>query len=122
MTIYVLPLKCEGKEFKFDLYEIKNEDWEKFIVDIVFENLPNAKNVKINGAKVVIRDNKAKVSLFYLDDKNKYHDVLFRIDEFGRSSQDYKDTVSKVWQDLMYSYYGKKYKDALDAKFETLKV
>ena len=122
MTIYVLPLKCEGMEFKFDLYEIKNEDWENFIVDIVFANLPDVSNVKINGAKVVIRDNKAKVSLFYMDAKNKYHEVLFRIDEFGRSSQDYKDSVSKVWQDLMFSYYGKKYKEALDSKLETLKI
>ena len=50
------------------LKSVDAEDAYKYVLqenDIVFARLPNAKNVKINGAKVVIRDNKAKVSLFY---------------------------------------------------------
>ena len=120
MAILIIPLKCEGKEFEFDLYKIADQHWEKFIKDIVFAKLPNAKNVKINGAKIIIRDNKAKVSLFYND--GNYHEVLLRLDEFGRISQEYKDEISKIWQDLMFDYYGKKYKDALDSKFDTLKI
>lgn len=120
MTTLIIPLKCEGKDFKFDLYKISDQDWETFVNDIVFARLPNAKNVKINGAKVVIRDNKAKVSLFYND--GNYHEVLLKIDEFGRITQEYKDVISKIWQDLMFKYYGKAYKDALDSKFDTLKV
>ena len=114
MLLRIIPLNCREKEYAFNLSVITDDRWSKFVQDIVNARVYDIKNVKINGAKIVVRDNKAKVKLFYQD--VDYHEVVLYFDEFGRISKEYKDVVSQIWQDMMSEYYGNKYVGMLNNK------
>ena len=114
MQIRMIPLNCREKEYLFDLSVISEERWCEFIQAIVQARVSCVENLKINGAKIVLRDNKVKLKLFYQDDS--YHEVILYCDEFGRISKDYKDIISQIWQKMVASYYGESYEEELNLK------
>ena len=120
MLIKVINLNCKEKEYDFNMSIVTDEKWTNFVQNIVQARVENKGALKINGSKIVIRDNKAKVKVFYQD--ASYHEVAIMLDEFGRISKDYQDIISKIWQDIMLSYYGNKYAKVLETKKETLKI
>ena len=96
-----------GKDFKFNLAEISEQDWKFFLEDVVLNTSKKQKSVRSIMASVTIRDNKAKIKLAYED--GNYHEVVMSMDAFGSSTHNYSDKVSKIWQDLKAARFGKNY-------------
>ena len=110
MQTRLIDLNCKEKNYEFNISVVTENDWKNFVYSVVLEKGEYIGNLEIKGFKVVIRDNKAKVKIFY--QSNDYHEVEYHLDEFGRSSMNCCDNVSSIWQDVMLKYYGKKYDDA----------
>ena len=110
----IIDLNCKDKEYKFSLSVITEKDWIDLAHAIVLNKGQNIKILTINGFKIVIRDNKAKVKIFYQD--SYYHELEYHLDEFGRDSQNYEDEFSQLLQDVMSKHYGQEYKLALTSK------
>ena len=120
MQTKVIDINCKDKEYKFNISVVSDEDWEQFVYNVVLEKGDFDKKFEINGYKVVIRDNKAKVKIFYQD--NAYHELEYRLDIFGRAVNKYEDFVSVLWQDVMTKYYGEEYQKAKYVKLGREKV
>jgi hypothetical protein len=118
MNVRIINLNCAEKEYDFNMAVITDKDWAGFVNDVVFDRVSSANGLKINGAKIVLRDNHAKIKLFYQD--SSYHEVQFLCDAFGRMSQRYSDNASKSFQSMMKKYYGIDYARALDKKLAKL--
>ena len=118
MLVRIIDLNCQEKEYKFDISNLTEHDWKTFAHTVVMDYGEFVKDLTLNGMKVVIRDNKAKVKLFYQD--STYHELQYRLDEFGRISKNYKDIVSTVWQNIMKKRFGQTYETDLNQKFSTI--
>lgn len=114
MQVRMINLNCEANEYKFDMSAITEQEWIDMARDICWENKEYAKALTLNGVKNVVRDNKSKFKVFYQD--SSWHELEYRLDVFGRSSRNYQDFVSKLFQDIMAKHYGEEYLMALDAK------
>ena len=113
----IIDLNCKDKEYKFSLSVITEKDWIDLAHAIVLNKGQNIKILTINGFKIVIRDNKAKVKIFYQD--SYYHELEYHLDEFGRVSQSYEDEFSQLLQDVMSKHYGQEYNLALTSKLKS---
>lgn len=107
MQTRVIDLNCKDKGYKFNLSVITEVDWRDFAYNVVLENDNCAKKIQFNGYKVVIRDNRAKVKIFYQD--HAYHELEYRIDVLGRISKKYQDVVSVIWREMLQKYFGEEY-------------
>lgn len=119
MQFNIVPLNCRDKQYEFNIVAVREDDWIKFVKSVLLARTDNVSSVSLTGFKVVIRDNIAKVVLYWKDEEF-YHEFKFHLDPFGRVSKDYKDLVSEIWQNLMGDYYGEEYNSALEAKLANL--
>ncbi len=110
-------LNLNEKTYKFDLSKISDEDWNKFMFDVLLARLDNVRVVKSPMIRPSIRDNVAKVQISWNEVKS-YHEFTFHVDEFGRQSKKYQDLVSNVWQNLMTEYYQEEYVQELNVKLD----
>lgn len=113
----IIDLNCEDKDYKFSLSVITEKDWVDFAHEMVLNKGENALELTLNGFKVVIRDNKAKIKIFYQD--SCYHETEYHLDVFGRISKDYNDEVSQLWQAIMRNHHGKEYDETLASKLKS---
>ena len=67
MNVRIINLNCAEKEYDFNMAVITDKDWAGFVNDVVLDRVSSANGLKINGAKIVLRDNNAKIKLFYQD-------------------------------------------------------
>ena len=114
MQLVLVNLNCDTNKYKFDMSAITEEEWNKLAHEIVLTKGQHVKILELKGAKVVIRDNKAKMKVFFQD--GLYHEHEYHLDVFGRESRQYADVVSEMFQGLMASYYGDSYRIALKEK------
>ena len=113
MQARIIDLNCRDKEYKFNLSVISEQEWRNLAHNIVLYKGQNIKILELNGYKIVIRDNKAKIKLFYQD--TAYHELEYHFDEFGRPSKLYQDDVSEFMQEIMLCHYGAEYQKALES-------
>ncbi|MBO5954930.1 MAG: hypothetical protein J6Q13_03075 [Clostridia bacterium] len=118
MKTAIIDLNCKDKYYQFNMSQVSNQDWEHFTLNVIIAKVGHIGGYEITGKKITIRDNKAKIMLCWKD--VNYHEFQFHLDEFGRSLNNYKDIVSSLWQDVMISYFGDKYRSALESKLETI--
>lgn len=111
MQTRIIDLNCRDKEYKFNFSIVSEEEWRDFAHNVVLYKGQNIKTLELNGYKIVIRDNKVKVKLFYQD--VAYHELEYHLDEFGRASKNYQDVISEFIQEIMSEHYGEKYEKAL---------
>lgn len=119
MQTRLINLNCKEKDYKFNMSVVTEQDIENLAHNIILVKT-NSKTLVLNGFKVVVRDNKAKLKLFYKD--NLFHDVEYILDEFGLINDNYQDVVSELWQDVMRKYYDEEYDEALKEKLSSLIV
>lgn len=114
----IIDLNCKDKDYKFNLSVVTENDWVDFAQAIVLNKGENVEGLQLNGFKVVVRDNKAKIKLYYQD--LFYHELEYHLDEFGRNSKNYEDVVSVLFQSIMKKYYGAEYELELSNKLKSL--
>ncbi len=107
MQTRIVDLNCKDKEYQFTMSIITDADWKEFAYDIILEMGVYIKEPELTGCKVVIRDNKAKLKVFFQD--QAYHELEYRLDVLGRKSKNYQDVVSVLWREKMQKYYGEEY-------------
>jgi len=113
----IIDLNCKDKEYKYSLSVITEKDWVDFVHEVVLNKGENVKILTTNGFKIVIRDNKAKVKIFYQD--SNYHELEYQLDEFGRVSKNYEDEISQLLQGIMRKHYGQEYDLDLASKLKS---
>ena len=114
MVIINKCLNCRDKEYEFNLSVITDDDCKRFAFDYIISSNQMLNNYQVNGIKVIIRDNKAKIVLYY-QCGGAIHEVKLILDVFGNKSQNYQDNISKIWQEIMIKHHGDKYKQKLDS-------
>lgn len=114
----IIDLNCKDRDYKFSLSVITENDWVAFAHAIVLNKGENVKDLQLNGFKVVVRDNKAKIKVYYQD--TCYHELEYHLDEFGRVSKHYEDVISLLFQSVMQNYYGKEYCLEFERKLKSL--
>ena len=120
MQTKICRLNYRQNEYKFNLAAISESDWVNFAHDSMLELGERDNNLVLNGIKAVIRNNKAKVKLFYQD--SAYHQLEYHLDEFGRASKNYRDVISSLFQGVMSKIYGAEYDAALEKKLGSTKT
>ncbi len=113
----IINLNCKDKEYKYSLSVITEKDWVDFVHEVVLNKGENIKILTTNGFKIVIRDNKAKIKIFYQD--SFYHELEYLLDEFGRVSKNYEDEISQLLQGIMRKHYGQEYDLDLASKLKS---
>lgn len=111
MQTKIIDLNCRDKIYNFNISVVSEDAWTRFAQDVVLERVGTLCRYSITGYRVRIRDNKARVLLCWKD--SAYHEFEFQLDEYGRVSRGYSDIISKLWQDIMKSYYGEQYEKEL---------
>ena len=114
MQTRIIDLNRKEMNFEFRINVFSSDEWVDFAHQIIWAKGENVRNLELIGLKVVIRDNVAKVKIFYQD--AFYHELEYYFDEFGRIDKQYKDVASNIWQQVMLSRYGEKYDIALRSK------
>ena len=114
-------LNLNEKSYKFDLSIISEEDWNKFMFEVLLARLDNVRFIKVPTIKAIIRDNIAKVQISWVEGKS-CHDFTFHLDEFGRKSKNHQDLISNIWQNLMTEYYHEEYVQALNSKLRETEI
>ena len=107
---FKLLILDNNPDAEFNLTDLSEQDWQYFAEDIVL-NIAEGKTVRSLMGSVTIRGNNAKLKLAYQD--GNYHEIVLRIDEFGVSTHNYSDNISRIWQDVMKARFGAKYSKAL---------
>ena len=121
MLFRLLNLNEKDKHYKFDLGELVIPDWDVFFEGVAVANSGQIpRRLKIEQARVTIRDNVAKVKMTYID--NAFHDLSIVVDQFGVKSSGYSDDASKVWQKMMGDKFGQDYLDELNAVIQHTEI
>ena len=115
MVVYKACLDNGDKDYQFRLSQITEADCEEFAIKYVFKEGKTVKGTRINGIKVIIRDNIAKIRLFYAEEAT-IHEFAVSLDAFGNQQANYQDEISRIWQQILVRYFGKDYLEALDLK------
>ena len=117
MVVVNASLNCEDKDYQFNLSAVTDADCEEFAIKYVFQDGKTVKGTHINGIKVIIRDNIAKVQLYYQEGAS-IHEVAVSLDPFGMKSHNYEDEISRIWQTIMARHFGQSYVDTLKEKLQ----
>lgn len=114
MLVKVIDFGNSNKNVQFDMSKINNESWHDIAEDIVaLVAKPSAVRKDTTSAKIIVRDNVAKVSIQFKS-SGAIQTVNYSLDEFGCAEDSYCDAVSQVLQLYMLYLYGDKYIDTLD--------
>lgn len=113
-------IDLNDKEFKFNLSNLTEQDWNNFTRDVLADRLTVVEGIDIVGYRLKIRDNVANIFICWRE-PGAYREKQLVLNEFGRHSKDYQDFASKSLQNLMVAHYGKEYIDELNAKLEEIK-
>ena len=114
MVVACASLNCEDKDYGFNMSAITEADCEEFAIKYVYKEGKPVKGAHINGIKVIVRDNIAKIILYY-QAEGSLHEFKASLDPFGMKSQNYQDEISKIWQTIMVRHFGNAYQNALNA-------
>ena len=109
-------LDLNDGNYKYSLSIISDSEWQDMAHTIVLTKGEYVKLLELLSFKVTIRENQAKFKICFQD--SSYHEHEYHLDEFGRSSKQYRDCVSALLQEVMAKHFGNEYLAELSEKLD----
>ena len=119
VVVVKASLDNEENDYQFKLSHLTEADCEEFAIKYVFKESKTVRATHINGIKVIVRDNIAKVKLFYAEEAT-IHEFSASLDAFGNQQANYQDEISRIWQQILARRFGKEYLEMLELKTNTI--